>query len=117
MFTSKPGSLRPALELSFEEKALRAVCESELEAKSTLGSALAEALKHRLADLRAATSIHDLLVGNLRESSTSGTMVLDLADGHQLLFASGHSHTPVTDAGETDWSRVSRVKLLRIEHK
>jgi hypothetical protein len=111
----KLANSRPALELSFEEKALRTICESEIEAKSALGSLVAEALKHRLADLRAATGINDLLVGNPRKGSISGVMLLDLAENHQLLFGAGHADPPVTDDGEIDWSRVSRVKLLRIQ--
>ena len=44
------------LELAFESKELRDVCENEAEAKRQLGDSVAEMLKHRLADLNAATS-------------------------------------------------------------
>jgi hypothetical protein len=50
------------LELAFETKLLREICESEQKARQELGIKVAEALKRRLADLRAATSVEDLPV-------------------------------------------------------
>ncbi len=50
----------PALELAFETKRLREICENEEIASQELGAEGAERLKHRLADLRAAGSIEEL---------------------------------------------------------
>ena len=52
------------LELAFNSRELRSICEHEPTAKDALGAEIAEALRRRLADLRAATSIADLIVGN-----------------------------------------------------
>ena len=103
------------LELAFDSKSLRTVCENETQAKLEFGPRIAEALKHRLADLRAATSPKDLLVGRPREGSDPNSMVVDLCDGYQLVFCANHSKSPVTDAGKLDWPKVSRVKILGIE--
>ena len=45
---------RPHLEIAFEFKELRDICEREAEAKHSLGESNAEMLRHRLADMEAA---------------------------------------------------------------
>jgi len=118
----RPGSRSPGragtLELAFETKLLRAICESEAHAKHDLGAQVAEVLKHRLADLRAASSPKDLVAGNPRELGGSGSqrqMVVDVCDGHRIVLCANHPKNPMTTGGDLDWSRVSRVKILRID--
>ena len=105
------------LELAFETKSLRMICESENQAKRKLGSNVAESLRRRLADLRAATSVRDLIAGRPRELDVADRqhMAVDLWDGHRIVFCANHSKNPVTETDELDWSRISRVKILRIE--
>lgn len=105
------------MELAFEAKALRSICESEAEAKRALGCRVAETLKHRLADLRAATSVEDLVAGQPRNLGGDDLhhMAVDLSDVCRMVFCANHARNPTTDAGDIDWSRVSRVKILRIE--
>jgi proteic killer suppression protein len=104
------------LELAFDTKVLRTICESEAHARRELGSHVAEALKHRLADLRAATSPKDLVAGRPRELATKSQrrMALDLSDGLSIVFCANHPKAPLTAGGDLDWSRVNRVKILRI---
>jgi hypothetical protein len=105
------------LELAFETRLLRTICENEAHAKRELGSQVAEALKHRLADLHAAVSPKDLVAGEPRELEGSGPqrrMIVELCDGHSILFSANHPKNPMTAVGDLDWSRVSRVKILRI---
>ena len=95
---------------------LRTICESEARAQNELGLEVAEALLHRLADLRAATSIHDLLVGRPRVSDTEGEhLVVDLRNGYHIILEANHPNNPVTETGRLDWTRISRIKVLRIE--
>ncbi len=105
------------MELAFDSKSLRTICENEAQAKLELDSAVAEILKRRLADLRAATSVKDLVAGRPRipDGSDSQHMVLDLCDGYRLVFKSNHTNRPITDADDIDWARVTRIKILRIE--
>lgn len=112
----KPGRAN-TLVLAFESKSLRTICESEAHAKSELGPTVAEVLKHRLADLRAATSVKDLVVGQPRvwDSADHQTMVIDLCDGHRMVFCANHLNNPVANPGKLDWPRVSRIKILKIE--
>ena len=84
---------------------------------SELGTRVAEFLKRRLADLRAATSVDDLVAGRPRAlEGTDQLMVVDLCDGHRMVFCANHPKNPMTESGELDWARVSRVKILRIEY-
>jgi hypothetical protein len=103
------------LELAFESQALRTICEDEDRAREELDPTVAEMLKHRLADLRAAKTPKDLLVGHPRVGDDSGWMVVDLAGDSRIVFKANHVKNPVGKDGELDWSRVSRIKILRIE--
>lgn len=105
------------MELAFQSRSIREICENETHATCELGSKRAEALKHRLADLRAATSVMDLLVGQPRilDSADPKAMILDLSDGHRLVFCANHTTNPVTECGKLDWTKVYRIRVLRIE--
>jgi hypothetical protein len=100
------------LELAFDSKLLRDICEDEDQAKLDLGPEVAEALKHRLADLRAAKSARDLLVGQPRLVGDGKEMVVDLTDGHRMVLKPNH---PLTGKNAPDWETVNRIKILRIE--
>ena len=105
------------MELAFDTKSLRTICESEPHAKRELGPNTAETLKHRLADMHAATSPKDLIAGRPRELAGTGSqrlMALDLSDGLCIVFCANHPKAPTTGGGDLDWSRVNRVKILRI---
>ena len=106
-----------ALELAFETKPLRTICETEAQAKLELGNAVAEVLKHRLADLRAATAVSDLVAGKPRilDGSAGQLMVVDLYEGSRLVFKSNHIRRSSAGGGEVNWSRVTRIKILRID--
>lgn len=112
------GEYRGNLELSFETRELRTLCEDEAEALAQLSPMAAEALKHRLADIRAASTIYDLLVGDARpySGSADGAIhVLDLADGWMLRFSANHCKSPRSTNETVDWTRVSRIKIVAIE--
>lgn len=103
------------MELAFDSKPLRALCENEAQAKLELGSTVAEALKHRLADLQAATSVKDLVVGRPRIGDDGKQMIIDLCSGHRMVFEANHIKNPKAKTGDVDWERVNRIKVLRIE--
>lgn len=103
------------LELAFESRQLRDICENEAEAKRKLGEGVAGALKRRLADLDAAISPKDLLAGRPRLGQDGQTMVIDLCEGHRIVFAANHPNNPATPNGGLDWARVRRIRILRIE--
>lgn len=104
------------MELAFDSKLLRTICESEANAKRELGPMAAEGLKHRLADLCAATTIKDLVAGRPRLLDDVGRqcMVIDLCDGYQMVLCANHPNNPVTESGNLDWPRINRIKILWI---
>ena len=104
------------LEIAFDTKPLRTICESEVQANRELDSEVAEILKHRLADLRAATSIMDLITGRPRklDGVKWQQMIINLCDGYGIVFCANHLNNPMTETGDLDWARVSRIKILRI---
>jgi hypothetical protein len=113
--TTQPRGTAP-LVLAFDTKPLRDLCESAEIAENVLGAAVANALRRRLADLRAAESARDLVVGHprpLREDSTH-EMVIDIDQDVQLVFRVNHPSPPMTSDGAVDWARVNRVKILLI---
>jgi hypothetical protein len=79
-----------------------------------LGATVAEALKHRLADFRAASCPKDLLAGRPRRISDGREIVVDLTDTHEIVFRPNHPDCPMTKNGEIDWDKVSRIQILSI---
>lgn len=100
------------MELAFETRELRDICEIEAEAQKCLGAEVAEMLKRRLADLDAATSPNDLVAGHPQLSEDKGTMLLQLSAGFRIVFTPNH---PSKARESVDWSGVSRIRILRIE--
>jgi len=104
-----------AIELAFNTLKLRKICESEHTATTEFGAQLALSLKKRLADMRAAESVEDLaaFITLHPKPTTKAIFRLDLADGFFLEATSNHEVIPITNR-QVDWSRVNRVKLLKI---
>ena len=75
-------------------------------------------MKNRLADLRAATYVADLPAGRPQplDGPDRGSLADELTDGHRVVLAANHRKNPITESGDIDWQRVSRVKILRIEN-
>jgi plasmid maintenance system killer protein len=105
------------LEIAFAKKSLRNLCESDTKAKRELGAKIAKLLRRRLADLRAATCVKDIVAGRPREVGRGrhGRYAVELCDNSRIIFCANHITVPVVASGGVDWSKVSRVKILRIE--
>jgi hypothetical protein len=105
-----------ALELAFETKALRDICESEAIAKRRLGAKVAAALWRRLSDFGSIDSFDELPFAPLKKNTN--TVIFDLPDDWQLTVTGGHGDNPKLASGKTDWTKVTRLKIIRIEkHK
>lgn len=103
------------MEVTFATRRLRTICE-DLPAGS-LPPAVAGALRERVADLRAALSADDLLVGVTLAPGPPPEIVLDLAEGVILRCAVAHRLVPRNGAGEMRWALVRRVKVVAIGSK
>jgi len=104
-----------ALELAFETKALRDICESEAIAKSALGAKVADALRRRLSDFRSIDSFDELPFAKPKKNSNIVTF--DLPDDWQLVVTGGHGDNPKLASGKIDWTKVTRLKITRIERR
>ena len=104
------------MEIAFESQSLRLTCEDLTTAKFALGDMVAEALQHRLADLQAAVSINDLIVGNCRivGMGDAQRVYMDLPKDHHMVLAANHPRKPLTPQGDLDWMSVTRIKIIFI---
>ena len=96
---------------------VRQLCEDETTAQQELGVAVAQSLKNRLADIMAARSINDIIVGNPRRllADSQHIMAIDLSDGYSLLMTPNHPRKRSDEPAIIDWSKISRIKILRVE--
>lgn len=100
--------------LAFASKSLREICETEEQATRRFGKKVTESLKHRLADLEAAPAAPDLIAGRPRLLTPSRHYSVRLTEGFCLEFAANHMKNPREKNGEVDWSKVSRIQIIRI---
>lgn len=104
------------MDISFETRKLREVCENEAEGNRQLGDVVANSLRTRLADCEAASSVAELIAGRPRDLGDA-TMSLELEGDRFLIFAVNHETVPATSDGRVDWAKVYSVRVLKIEAK
>ena len=104
------------LELAFETKSLRNLCENQSEARQKLGLTVAGKLKRRLADLRAAECVTEMVAGRIRELKgySSSRIAVELGKSTVVVFVANHVKTPMLTSGDVDWARVRRIRILSI---
>lgn len=102
------------LEISFATSQLRSLCENAAKAKRELGKSAADTLQRRLADLRAAYSIKDLVTSAPTRLRDQMELSIGLAEDYVLCIRCGHRNPPLDAQGHIDWLRVSRVKVMEV---
>ena len=104
------------MELAFETVALRRICESDIEARKCYPEETVEDLHARLADMRAATSASDLIVGRPSLDARAPSHIrFSLGGGYQLVCVGNHSRPPpLTEDGFVDFDRLRRVRVVAI---
>ena len=105
--------------VAFESKELRMVCENQELADEKFGAIVSGNLQDRLGDLMAATCIHDILLGNPRQTLIGTVMgyKIELSNAYVLSIIPGHLKPPLNEEGKTDWNKVTRVKIISIEQE
>ena len=88
----------------------------ELIADQKFGTIAAEALRNRLDDIRAADTVHELLVGRPRAASfgDQDCYRLDIGDDIWLTIIPNHMKPRVDADDRPDWSRVRRVRVMEV---
>ena len=105
------------MEVAFDSPLLRSICEDQAVAMKELGPVVAEILKHRLADIRAASTLTELPAGHLRVAvEGGGRALIDLGGGYTIDLEANHRRNPTREGGDIEWGSVSRVKVMRIGH-
>ncbi len=94
------------------------LCECQMSAEREFGIEVARELRARLADIREASTVLELLAGQPQEIADGRHRCYEirLPEGYRMVICANHDPLPLQeDTGRVDWSRVSRVKITRIE--
>jgi toxin HigB-1 len=106
-------ALGGTLEIRFLDKKLRELCESSAVAERKLGPPSASKLRRRLADLRAAATVAELVAGRPHPltGDRAGQFSLELAKGDRLVFSPANDPVPRTEDGAINWSQVTLIRI------
>lgn len=103
------------MELAFATRSLRTLCEDDVRAWSDLPNATVVQLRDRLADIDAEEAMSDLAFGQPRfDAAPPGRVRFELPAGYELVCVSNHPEPPVTGDGSADFSRVRRMKVIKV---
>jgi hypothetical protein len=104
--------------LAFPTEELRTICENQVAGERALGVEIARQLRERLASMREADNVTELLTGRPAEIADGPRRCYEvrLPGGYRVVMCANHKPLPLLgDSGGVDWSRVSRVLIHRIE--
>lgn len=107
------------MEITFGSGKLERECCDSVLRRRRHGEERARRLGRRLDDLRAVESLADMktLPGRCHELSgdLKGLLAIDLDGPYRLIFEPAQDPEPVDDTGGLVWSRVTAIRILRIE--
>ncbi len=101
------------LEVAFADESLREFCTKKLAAEAEFGVVVAKHLRGRIADLRAANNVAELVTGNARIHD-HGCYIIDIYKDWHLIFKANHSSNPLRANKHIDWTRVTRIQIIQI---
>lgn len=101
------------MEISYQNKKLRELCERRVVTEKKLGPNSARKLMLRLQALEAATRVTDLTGGNPHPlvGDREGEFSLDLANGRRLTFVPTQVPHPTKADGSIDWKQITAVTI------
>jgi proteic killer suppression protein len=104
------------MEIIFRNDKLKKLCEKQKEAIKKLGANCARKLQTRLADLKAAEVVTDLVAGRPHplKGDRAGEFALDLESGTRLVFEPANEPVPCKEDNSIDWSAVTSVRIVFI---
>ena len=104
------------MDIDFEDDDLARLCNDSRFAHRRLGTNSAKRLRSRLADLKAAPVVTELVAGSPHPLSGDrvGQFSLRLHGGHRLVFRPAHDPVPIRPDDGIDWSRVTAVTVVEI---
>ena len=105
------------MELSFDSLEIRELCHNLHTANDVVGDHDLSLLKLRLVDLDATTNAAeylDLFHDDVTLSDDGAGFIIKLSSMY-LIVVQAHTKPPIDGAGQIDWSRVKRVKIVSLE--
>ncbi len=104
------------MDVFFADKDMERLCSEEREANRRLGGKGARRLRARLADLRAASRIKDLVAGRPHplKYDREGQFAVDLDGGRRLVFVAANEPVPSDQDGSVAWDQVTSVRIVFI---
>jgi proteic killer suppression protein len=104
------------MQIAFNNKKLRELCENRKKAETELGSDGSRKLRTRLSDLEAADNVHELTAGHPHplEPDSLREFAVDLSDGKRLVFKPNHELIPLNEHNNTDWAKVTEITIVYI---
>lgn len=106
------------MELAFRTVQLRAICEDADRAARRYSESTCRHLRARLSDLRAASSVAEVIAGRPRIGvPDEASMTIDLGDAARLVLCSNHPVQPRTSEGDLDWTKVRRLQVVDISEE
>lgn len=104
------------MDIGFQDDDLARLCNDSRIAERRLGSNSAKRLRARLADLRAATVVTELVAGSPHPLTGDrlGQFSLRLHGGHRLVFRPARDPIPFLRDGGIDWNSVTAVTIVEI---
>ncbi len=104
------------LELAFETKKLRTICEKVAHAETQYGEHLATNLRAVLSDIITAEFVSELpnfeVFDFIQKNEPAGS--ISLGNGAKIVFVINHAKIPVDQIGKIDWFSVRRIKIVEI---
>lgn len=106
------------MEISFANRKLQKLCESEKELRRAYGNDCAKKVMRRLKDLSAAATLEDMrnLPGHCHElgGDRDGHLAIDLAAGRRLVIMPTDGWPSEKKDGAYVWSEINAVQVLEI---
>ncbi len=99
--------------LAFATEELRLLCTESIAAENAYGQLIADGLRHKLADMRAARVVVELPWTWVAPPQPPPSIVIPLPREHEMLWEVNHRVVP-TNADGIDWTRVRRLQLRAI---
>ncbi len=102
------------MELAFATKALRSLSEDHDSAVGKFGEKAAADLRARIADLRAADSVADIVAGSPQFFDDDPRMTISVLDTIEIVLRPNHVKMPRLAEGGVDWHHVRRLRIDKL---
>lgn len=99
------------MEIAFQTKGLRRICERELLINREFGDIAGRKLQSRISELLAADCVGDLPIKGEKDGKCYR---ISFAEGKSILLEANHVDNPTDSKGHIDWCKVKRVKVTSI---